>query len=46
MLIIKTTPLSTISISNLLINFTKYTLYITFKQPSQQLKNPFKKHEN
>ncbi|PHU12301.1 Protein PsbN [Capsicum chinense] len=33
-----------IFISDLLVSFTGYVLYIAFGQPSQQLRDPFEKH--
>ncbi|KAK4584615.1 hypothetical protein RGQ29_022372 [Quercus rubra] len=40
----ETATLVAISIFGLLVSFTGYTLYTTFGQPSQQLRDPFEEH--
>jgi PsbN protein len=42
----ETATLVTISISFLLVRFTGYSLYTAFGQPSEQLRDPFKDHED
>ncbi|KAK8267276.1 hypothetical protein V6Z11_D12G298800 [Gossypium hirsutum] len=42
----ETTTLVAISISGLLVIFTGYALYTAFRQPSQQLRDPFKEHRD
>ncbi|WJZ87714.1 hypothetical protein VitviT2T_007077 [Vitis vinifera] len=38
------TTLVVISIFGLLVSFTRYALYTTFEQPSQQLQDPYEEH--
>nr|YP_009558854.1 photosystem II protein N [Corallorhiza striata var. striata]AFM83383.1 photosystem II protein N [Corallorhiza striata var. vreelandii]QBA90807.1 photosystem II protein N [Corallorhiza striata var. striata]QBA91094.1 photosystem II protein N [Corallorhiza striata var. striata] len=40
----ETATLVAISISVLLVSFTRYALYTAFGQPSQKLRDPFEEH--
>ncbi|PHT34611.1 Protein PsbN [Capsicum baccatum] len=42
----ETSTLIAIFIPSLLVSFTRYALYTTFGQPSQQLRDLFEEHED